>query len=139
MLVLREAFLGTRRFNDFERELGIARNILSTRLKMLVEAGILQRVQSTQDKRVFEYVLTDAGKALHPALIALSQWAQTWLGGDCCAVQFVDRDSGQPLPEMQIRNQDGELLGLKDIGMIPGPDADDDVKDRYARAVAAAG
>ena len=73
-MVLREAFLGTRHFNDFERQLGVARNILSDRLKKLVEADVLKREASTADRRVVEYRLTEAGKALAPVLISLAQW-----------------------------------------------------------------
>jgi DNA-binding HxlR family transcriptional regulator len=81
LLILRECFRGTRRFGDFERRLGIAKNVLSSRLKHLVEAGVLERRPSKDDAREIEYRLTESGKDLAPVLIALAQWGDRWIYG----------------------------------------------------------
>src|SRR3954454_7175745 len=80
LLVLREAFYGLRRFDDFHRAIGCARNILSARLATLVEHGILQRAryQEPGSRPRAEYHLTDKGRELFPALIALLQWGDRW-------------------------------------------------------------
>jgi DNA-binding HxlR family transcriptional regulator len=81
LLIIREAFWGTRRFGDFEARLGIARNILTSRLSTLVEHGILQRVPSVDGSKYLEYELTEKGQALAPVLIALSVWGSKWVLG----------------------------------------------------------
>jgi DNA-binding HxlR family transcriptional regulator len=79
LLVIREAFYGTRRFGDFEARLGIARNILTARLSKLTERGILRRVPSQDGSKYLEYELTDMGQALGPVLISLAQWGSKWI------------------------------------------------------------
>jgi len=134
LLIVREAFLGTRRFNDFERELGIARNILSSRLKKLVEAGVLDRVVSAQDRRVIEYRLTEAGADLLPVLIGLAQWASRWLCKHQHPMRFVERATGQDLSPVSVCSQDGRSLAAREIALLPGPDADPMLRERYQRA-----
>lgn len=139
MLILRDAFLGSVHFNEFEAQLGIARNILSSRLKRLVEAGLLVRAKCPNDGRVIEYRLSDAGRALHPVLIALGQWSQSWLGGDCDVLRIVDRVSGQRVLPVAVQGADGRRLDLDDIAMVPGPDAGPELAERYLRVAAQAG
>src|SRR3954462_2300232 len=86
-LILRECFYGVRRFSDMHRNLGIARNILSTRLHSLVAAGVLERVPYQEDPPRFEYRLTEAGRDLYPSIIALMRWGTvTWWASvrSCC-------------------------------------------------------
>src|SRR5688500_9729593 len=83
LLVLREAFLGIRRFDDFHRTLGCARNLLSDRLAKLVDHGVLERVAYREpgQRRRHEYLLTEKGFDLQPALVALMQWGDRWTAG----------------------------------------------------------
>ena len=74
ILIIREAYFGTRRFEEFQRQLGIARNILTARLKKLCQNEILDRVPIKEGAKRHEYVLTSKGKELMPLLIALTQW-----------------------------------------------------------------
>ena len=74
ILVLREAFMRVRRFEEFQRNIGLARNILSARLRKLVEAGVLARRQYSEKPPRFEYRLTERGLDLYPALVALMEW-----------------------------------------------------------------
>lgn len=117
LLVILEAFRGTRHFNDFERRLGAARNILSARLKKLVEFGVLSRVPSKTDRRVVEYRLTERGKAMFPMLVAMSQWASEWLL-DEPAADFVTVADGTPIAPVGVTDTAGRALGPKDVRMI---------------------
>src|ERR1700759_2223679 len=81
-LILREAFYGVRRFSDMQRNLGIARNMLSTRLQTLVGAGILERRLYQQEPARYEYRLTEAGRDLYPAIVTLMQWGDKYLQGE---------------------------------------------------------
>lgn len=74
LLVLRECFLGTARFDDFQRRLGVARNVLQTRLERLVEEDVLERVPYQERPPRYEYLLTAEGRELLPVLISLLQW-----------------------------------------------------------------
>src|SRR5918912_2789343 len=78
-LILREAFYGVRRFSDMQRNLGIARNILSTRLQTLVNAGIFERRLYHEEPERYEYRLTAAGRDLYPALVTIMRWGDTHL------------------------------------------------------------
>lgn len=82
LLLLREACLGTRRFDDFQAHLGIGRNILSSRLAGLVEEGMLDRVEYSASPQRFEYRLTDKGREVFPILAAMAAWGDRWLVGD---------------------------------------------------------
>lgn len=117
LMILRECFHGTRRFADFERRLGIAKNMLSARLKRLVEVGVLEKRPSKDDPRQIEYRLTESGKDLAPVLIALSQWGERWIYGGKAPVQFVNRHTGSPLAPIGLQDRDGQRLGLRDLAM----------------------
>ncbi len=78
MLVVREAFSGVRRFDDFQARLGIARNVLATRLQSLIDHGILERRLYQERPERFEYRLTEKGFDLYPVLISLMQWGDKW-------------------------------------------------------------
>ncbi|MBY6203416.1 winged helix-turn-helix transcriptional regulator [Halomonas denitrificans] len=137
LMILREAFLGTVHFGQFETHLGIARNILSGRLKRLVDAGLLDRVPCPDDRRVHEYRLSPSGRALHPVLIALAQWSQRWLGDACEALQIVERSSGEAVRPVVVQAADGRTLDLREIAMVPGPDAAPEMAERYRMAMRA--
>ncbi len=78
MLIMRDAFKGVTRFEDFHRNLGIARTVLSTRLDRLVEAGIFTRRQYSDHPPRSEYLLTEKGRDLFPVLVTLMQWGDRW-------------------------------------------------------------
>jgi DNA-binding HxlR family transcriptional regulator len=133
MLILREAFLGTRRFHDFQENLGIARNILSARLKKLVARGILERVAAPDGGRRFEYHLTGKGRAFFPVLMALMQWGDHWVAGcERAPVRVVDRESGREIQEINVLSSDGRPLGPSDIMMVPGPGAAAATRERLS-------
>ncbi|GDY33382.1 winged helix-turn-helix transcriptional regulator [Gandjariella thermophila] len=81
-LVLREAFYGIRRFDDFQRELGIARNTLTNRLRRLVDEGLLEKRLYQSEPRRYDYVLTEKGSDFFGVLAAMSRWGDRWLAGE---------------------------------------------------------
>ncbi|HKV53028.1 MAG TPA: helix-turn-helix domain-containing protein [Candidatus Binataceae bacterium] len=132
MLILREAFLGTRRFRDFQRNLGIARNILSARLKKLVTRGILERSTAAGGGRRLEYRLTEKGRAFFPVLMALMQWGDRYAacpGGP--PVRVVDRHSGEDIADICVTDHQGRRLRASDVAMVPGPGAGPSTKARF--------
>jgi DNA-binding HxlR family transcriptional regulator len=126
LMILRECFHGTRRFADFERRLGIAKNILSSRLKRLVEVGVLEKRPAKEDPRQIEYRLTDSGKDLAPVLIALAQWGDRWIYGGKSPARFVNRHTGAPLALVGLQDVDGQALTLRDLAMRSRPLVDTD-------------
>lgn len=127
LLIVRECTLGTTRFDDFQRRLGIARNVLTTRLNSLVEAGVLDKVLVEGSDRRSEYRLTEKGEDLYPALVALMQWGDKW-GGHKPPIKLVDRRTGQPVEPVGLR-VGSRSLTLRDVRLEPGPGATAKVAD----------
>ena len=114
LLIIRDASFGICRFDDFQKSLGVARNMLSTRLKQLTEAGILEK-RADEGGR-FEYRLTDKGWDLMPVLLSLTHWGDKHLPAEQGGrVVFVDRQSGRPIQEMSARDADGRALRYYEI------------------------
>lgn len=111
LLIVRDAFDGLRRFGDFQRSLGMARNILADRLRSLVEAGVLA-VQPASDGSAYqEYILTPKGEALFPVVVALRQWGEHHLFAPGEAVsRLVEADSGEAVAPLLPRSSRGEVL-----------------------------
>lgn len=114
-LILRASFNGLRHFEEFQSELGIARNILANRLGRLVERGILERRPCDGDRRKIEYRLTEKGHALLPTLIALRQWGERWeMCGDATPV-LVDSRDRRPVAPVRVMSHDGRPLTTRDL------------------------
>lgn len=100
MLILREAFRGTRRFDHFQRDLGLARNLLAERLNRLVEHGIFHKVPYQDRPLRFEYRLTPKGVDLSPSLVALMRWGDKWVVGEAGPPVVLVHDScGSPVDQ----------------------------------------
>ena len=82
LLVVRDAFYGVRRFDDFQLDLGVARNVLADRLARLVEHGVMERRQYAERPPRWEYVLTQKGRELMPVLLAMMRWGDEWESGE---------------------------------------------------------
>ena len=124
LLILRDAFFGSKRFSQFERSLGIAKNILSARLSMLVEEGIMERRESAEDKRA-EYVLTEQGLDLQPILLSMTHWGDKHRPHPKGKrLIFVDREGGRPIQNMTARGEDGRALKPREIRATRGPGLD---------------
>ena len=115
LLIVRDAFDGMRRFSDFQRSLGMARNILSDRLHKLVNSGILTTQAASDGTAYQEYVLTAKGERLFPVVVALRQWGEQHLfeRGERHSL-LIDRRTGKPVPLMAPAAQDGTALKAQD-------------------------
>ncbi|MBU9851341.1 transcriptional regulator [Rahnella aquatilis] len=119
LLIVRDAMYGLSRFSEFQRSLGAAKNILSSRLKALVAEGIMKIEPAADGSAYQDYVLTEKGLALQPVLVALGQWGSEYLfeAGEACT-QLVDIENRQPLRKLEIHAQDGRVLESRDIKAI---------------------
>jgi DNA-binding HxlR family transcriptional regulator len=118
LLIVRDAFLGVRRFGDFQKSLGIAKNILAARLERLAANGILERGGS--EKRPV-YQLTDRGRALLPAMVALMQWGDRWVSANKPPVVVTDEE-GRPVSPVHLRSG-GDEVSAETVRFHPGPGA----------------
>ncbi|MEH0884165.1 helix-turn-helix domain-containing protein [Enterobacter sp. UNJFSC 003] len=115
LMIVRNAFDGMSRFGDFQRSLGVARNILSDRLRKLVEAGILELQGASDGTAYQEYVMTTKGESLFPVVVALRQWGEQHLfaPGERHSL-LIDTHTGKPVPFMAPAGQDGAVLTTAD-------------------------
>ena len=122
LLIIRDASLGRRRFGEFQESLGLAKNILSSRLRTLVERGILKMVPASDGSVYQEYVLTPKGRGIFPILVALRQWTEEFdEHPDEIATIMVDRDTGKPVKKLALHSQDGRVLDARDTALKPRP------------------
>lgn len=122
LLILRDCFLGIRHFDDFVERLGISRNILTTRLDTLVNAGIIERRPYDNSRRRFDYLLTDKGLALWPVMTTLRQWGDEWiLGAGNEPLLLEHRDHDHLTTALMTCNVCGERLDAQSVHPIPGP------------------
>ncbi|MCA9716764.1 MAG: helix-turn-helix transcriptional regulator [Myxococcales bacterium] len=134
LMILREAFLGTRRFAEFQRALGISKNVLSGRLTQLVEHGVLAQVDAGRHGTRYEYALTAKGKDLATVLTALRQWADRWVYGEGREpLLVVDRRTGEPIPRLRILDASGAPVRDRDLELRAGPGASPATRERLAR------
>jgi DNA-binding HxlR family transcriptional regulator len=140
MLIIREAYYGTRRFDDFQRNLGIATNILTARLRVLVRNGLLQKGADPVDRRRFDYRLTEKGRDLFPATIALLQWGDRWLQTpETIPLRVVSKSEGVPIAPVVVRSTSGKELTVRDITWKPGPGATPAQRVRHSTVEAVKG
>jgi DNA-binding HxlR family transcriptional regulator len=126
LLVIREAFYGVRRFDDFHRAIGCARNLLSERLAKLVDTGVLERTAYREpgQRRRYEYRLTEKGRELQPALIALMQWGDRWATDpDGPPVEARHRDCGAGVRAALVCDHGHGPLSPFETEAVPGPGA----------------
>lgn len=121
LLILRDAFFGKKRFGQFERSLGISKNILTSRLNRLVGEGIMERRDSEEGAHA-EYVLTEAGLDLQPVLLSMTHWGDEHRPSPSgTRLVFTDRDTGEPVRRMSVLGTDGRVLKPRDVRAVPGP------------------
>ena len=128
-MILRAAFNGLHHFEEFLEELGIARNILSNRLAKLVEHGILVRQPLEEDRRKIQYALTEKGRDLLPAMLALRHWGMRYAGETVEDPVLVDRRDHQPIGPVVVLGHDGRVLDHADLCFI----SRSELSDRNAR------
>jgi len=124
LLVLRDVFLGVSRFDDLQRDLGIARNVLRDRLNLLVGEDVLERVRYQERPERFEYRLTDKGRDLWPVLHALMSWGDRHVSGAGNEPTIVEhRECGGRLDGRGRCERCGALVDARDVVAKPGPGA----------------
>ena len=124
LLIIRDAFLGIRRFSEFQKNIGLAKNILAVRLRALVDQGILKTAPASDGSAYQEYVLTPKGRGVFPVLVALRQWSEEFsCNGGGFPTLLVDRDKGRPVRKLELRAEDGRLLGNADTDVRPNSGA----------------
>lgn len=115
LLIVRDAFDGSRRFGEFQRSLGLAKNILTARLRTLVDGGIFASVPASDGSAYREYVLTPKGEALFPVIVALRQWGeQNFFAPGEPHSQLVDRRQGNRLRPLEVLSADGRQVTPED-------------------------
>lgn len=114
-MILRAALNGIHHFEEFQNELGIARNILSNRLQRLVGHGILERAVMESDRRKVHYTLTEKGSDLLPAMVSLRQWGEKWGSGIPSTPVLVDERDLQPIRPVVLQAHDGRALRKGDL------------------------
>lgn len=115
LLIVRDAFDGISRFGEFRRSLGIAKGMLTARLRDLVDCGVLETAPASDGSAYQDYLLTEKGRALFPVVVALRQWGQEHLyaPGEPHSV-LVDAATGRPVEKLALRSADGKALGWSD-------------------------
>jgi DNA-binding HxlR family transcriptional regulator len=125
LLIVRVAYLQVRRFEEFQRHLNIARNILTARLRKLVEYGVLQRVQYQDRPKRFEYRLTEKGAALFPVIVTLKEWGDKF--GEKAAfgppLQLEDKKTDNLVKPALIDTVTNQPIELEDVRLVAGPGA----------------
>ena len=122
LLIIRDAMLGRHRFGEFQASLGLAKNILTVRLRALVERGILTTAPASDGSAYQEYLLTPKGRGVFPVLVALRQWSEEFDDRpEQIATILVDREKGRPVRKLELYSQDGRLLSAADTALKPRP------------------
>lgn len=122
LMILRDCFLGIRRFDDFERRLRISRSIIADRLKHLVDEGVLRRDEYQQNPVRHEYRLTDKGLSLHPVIMAIVHWGDTHYAGEQGPpLLHRHRACGCDFDPVLACSECGEPVGPRDVEVRTGP------------------
>jgi DNA-binding HxlR family transcriptional regulator len=118
MLIIRDTFLGVTRFDDFQRRLGISRNILNDRLNTLVEAGVLTRMPYSEHPPRHDYRLTDKGRDLWPVLTAMRQWGDRYAAPDGAPLRVTHTSCGAVTEAVLVCSSCGEAVGPRDVEAV---------------------
>ncbi len=123
MLIVRDAFLGVRRFDELQERTGISRNVLSARLDHLVVHGVLERRRYHDRPPRHEYVLTAKGRDLWPVLVAMREWGDRWMAPDGPPVELVHEPCGHVTTTRLVCDHCGGHLASRSVRPVPGPGA----------------
>ncbi len=134
MLIIRDALHGYTRFDQFQKSLGIAPNMLARRLDALVEAGLLRRHRYSERPPRDEYLLTERGRDFRPVLLALMAWGNRHFAPEGASVQLLDARTGAPADPIMVDRVTGRPITQADYVMAAGPAAPARTRQRYAAA-----
>lgn len=134
MLIIRDAFLGVTRFDEFQERLGIARNILNQRLTRLVEEGVMDKVAYSDHPPRYDYRLTTKGRDLWPVVTAMRQWGDKYAAPDGPPLRIVHKKCGKVSQAVMTCSVCGEPLTPRDVRAVRGPgDLDNLLNEDAAR------
>jgi DNA-binding HxlR family transcriptional regulator len=133
ILILRDAFQGLTQFDQFQKSLGIAPNMLTRRLNSLVEAGLLERRRYSEHPPRDEYVLTERGRDFRPVLWALLTWGNRHFAPEGPCVLIVDKETGKPADPVLVDRKTGKIMTTDTFRSAPGPAADARTRARHAK------
>ena len=131
MLILRDAFYGMKRFDEFQKSLGIATNMLTRRLNALVAEGLFERRQYCEHPPRFEYVLTPLGRDFRPVLLTLLAWGRKHFSPEGAALLLVDQSTGAVADPILVDRHTGKPIGPEHL-YVAGPAASEGLKRRLA-------
>ncbi len=123
MLIMRDALAGFTRFDEFQKSSGVAPNILSRRLKELVEDGLLEKVCYSDTPARYEYQLTAAGRDFRTVILALAEWGSTHFSPEGRQMQLVESATQRPVTPQMVDSATGQPLSSEKYQMVPGPAA----------------
>ncbi|ROP58261.1 HxlR family transcriptional regulator [Enterobacter sp. BIGb0383] len=123
LMILRDAFAGLTRFDEFQRSCNVAPNILSRRLKEMVKDGLLVRVSYSSAPPRHEYRLTDKSRELHPIMLMLTEWGNRHCVNGQPPMLPVDTASGRPITAVVVDKETGQPLTIDRYEIVPGPGA----------------
>ena len=133
LVILRDAFNGVTRFDTFARHLGVATNVLASRLEGLVQADILYRRPVPGDGRAVEYKLTPKGFELFPLIVFLHQWGERWMPKpQGSRVEVIDRKMRRTVRPVRVQGADGQSLVAHDTQLRPGRGGSDVMQHLHA-------
>ena len=133
ILILRDAFAGMTRFDEFQKSLGIAPNMLTRRLTALVEAGLLERRRYSEHPPRDEYLLTERGRDFRPVLLAMMAWGNRHFAPEGATVLIVDAATGAAADPVLVDRATGRPVDSPDYVLAPGPAATEALRRRLAR------
>ncbi len=132
ILILRDALHGLTRFDQFQRSLGIAPNILTRRLDALVEAGLLERRRYSERPPRYEYILTERGCDFRPVIVAMFAWGNRHFAPEGPSVLLIDKKTRRAADPVLVDRRSGKPLNERDFGFAAGPAASERTRRRYA-------
>ena len=122
LLILRDCFIGTKRFDHFQKHIGVSRHRLSERLNKLVENEILKKVEYQNNPPRYEYKLTRKGVSLYPVLMTLAKWGDEWMSGEeGVPLEYVHKTCGHKMQMNLCCSECGELVDPKQVMPQIGP------------------
>ena len=134
LLILRDVFMGVRRFDDMQARLGISRNVLTQRLRSLMDTGVLFRVPYQDNPPRYEYRLTEKGIDLWHVVTAMRQWGDKWAAPAGPPVEIVHKACGNRIDVVPTCSACGEPIGARDVRAVSGPGASPDNSPLAARS-----
>jgi DNA-binding HxlR family transcriptional regulator len=134
ILILRDAVYGLKRFDEFQKSLNIAPNMLTRRLNALVKGGLLKRQRYSDKPPRYEYVLTDLGRDFRPVLISMLAWGNRHFAPEGPSVLFVDAETGAVAEPTVVDRVSGRPIPGPGFSLVPGPSAGEKTRARLARS-----